>query len=100
MTDIGLPCLSKASATTSIVSAEASIPNNVSDHRLYPLMNLLTSLDNIDTNVLDASIDLLFNKFWGRMMYSFHSQSVLSSESRSCSHSIALMNRNNSLIGF
>lgn len=28
ITDVGLPCLSKASATTSIVSAEASIPRN------------------------------------------------------------------------
>lgn len=73
MTETGLPCLSKASATTSIVSAEASIPKNSQHHGSHFHASRITGLDNIDANVLDASIDLLFDKLGGRMMYSSHS---------------------------
>jgi hypothetical protein len=54
-------------------------------------MGLLTYLDNRSPDIVEASIDLLRDKFrWGDM-YVLDTQSVLSCQSCSCCHGIASM---------
>lgn len=82
--------------------AEASIPSwsksfvflsrNVGD--------MGTCLDDIDANVLSASIDLLPYKFRRRLVYSSHTCRVLGRQSSRGSHSITAMSGGDFLVGF
>ena len=68
-----------ASATTPIVSAEASMPEtgSVLVEREKSNMNV-TSLDHIDANIFNTSVNLLPNKTWGDVMNVIDPLSVLS----------------------
>jgi hypothetical protein len=59
---------------------------------------LLTSLDDIDTDIIYASFDLLGNKIGGNDMNALDALSVLRSEGRSGGHGIAAMGSDDFLV--
>jgi hypothetical protein len=59
-----------------------------------------TGFNNIDPNVFNASVDLLFQERWRCMMYIVDSKGILGRKSRSSRHCIAPMRGNDFLVGF
>lgn len=64
------------------------------------IVDQLTSLDNIDTDIFNTSIDLLRDEIGGNDMNALDALSVLRSQSRSGRHSIAAMSSDDFLIRF
>lgn len=88
-------------ATISIVSVEASMPIEVLVIVQHgEIADQLTSLDDIDTDIFNTSIDLLRYKIGGNDMNALDALSVLRSQRRSGRHSVAAMSSNDFLIRF
>jgi hypothetical protein len=60
--------------------------------------SLLTHLDNIGSNILQAGVDLLPHEFRRSDVDTLHPQSVLGSKSSGCGQGIALVSSNDLLI--
>jgi len=90
-------CLRKASATTLIALADASIPRVVSGVYINGYCRL-TCLDNIGPDVIETSIDLLLQEWRRRMMYILNTERILRCQSRRSCHSIAAMSGDNFLV--
>jgi hypothetical protein len=63
-------------------------------------MLLSTSFDNIDTNILDANIDLAFHKIRRNLVNAIDPLCILGSQSGCRGHRIASMSGNHFLICF
>jgi len=88
-------------ATISIVSVEASMPTKVLVIVQHSeIVDQLTSLDNIDTDIFNTSIDLLRDEIGGNHMNALDALSVLRSQSRSGRHSVAAISSDDLLIRF
>lgn len=59
-----------------------------------------TCLDDINSDIADTSLDLLFNKLGRYLMDAMNANSILCCQSRCSSHSIAAMNGDDFLVGF
>jgi hypothetical protein len=91
-------CLRKASATTSIDAADASMPDANQSYATPTLESMNTGFNNINADVLTNGIDLLPQELWWCVMYVLHTKSILSRQSSCSSHCIAAMRRDNLLI--
>jgi hypothetical protein len=94
-------CLRNDSATNDTVDAVASIPSVIVSRRAQEnrsIPSVDTSLDHINPNILNTSLDLLPHERCRRFMNPIDPLSILSSESRRGGHSVAAMCRYNFLV--
>ena len=64
------------------------------------LGNAPTSLDDINADVIETGIDLLFDESRRRVVYFVYPLSILGGQGCGSRHSIAFMHGNDPLIGF
>ena len=112
-TQVGLLWRSRARATASIVSAEASMPvqregrdqtvadfDKRNDGEQWSMHKKRTDFHDIDANIINAGIDLFGDKRGGNMMNVVHTECVLGSQSCRRGHGIASMCCDDLLICF
>lgn len=100
-THVGRLCFSRAVATALIVEVEASMPRyGIRDEKGKIGDGTRTNLDNVNANVIDTGVDLFGNECRGNIMDIEYALGILGSQRRRRCHGVALMDGNDSLVGF
>lgn len=103
-THVGRLCFSRAVATALMVEVEASMPSQkrhgIRDEKGKIGDGTRTNLDDVHANVIDTGVDLFGNKCRGNIVDVEYALGVLGSQRRRRCHGVALMDGNDSLVGF